>query len=71
MESLRSIVDNANFPDGKCFCYGFKYLNNETNRVSVHYGGTHKFLYIGTHKVINFLFVPSGKFRDFSGVVIF
>ena len=34
MDSLRSILDNAGFPDGECFCFGFKYLNNETNRVS-------------------------------------
>ena len=33
MESLQNIVDNAGFPDGKCFCYGEKYLNNETNKV--------------------------------------
>ena len=34
MDSLRSILDNAGLPDGECFCFGFKYLNNETNRVS-------------------------------------
>ena len=34
MDSLRSILDNAGFPDSECFCFGFKYLNNETNRVS-------------------------------------
>ena len=33
MESLRDILDNAHFINGSCFSYGFKYLNNETNKV--------------------------------------
>jgi hypothetical protein len=33
MESLRDILDKAAFINGTCFAYGFKYLNNETNKV--------------------------------------
>ncbi|KAL4236787.1 Patched domain-containing protein 3 [Mactra antiquata] len=33
MESLRHILDNIGFINGSCFSYGFKYLNNETNKV--------------------------------------
>ncbi|XP_052280398.1 protein patched homolog 3-like isoform X3 [Dreissena polymorpha] len=33
MESVRNIVDNARLVNGTCFSYGFKYLNNETNKV--------------------------------------
>ncbi|XP_053394032.1 protein patched homolog 1-like isoform X2 [Mercenaria mercenaria] len=33
MESLRDILDNSPFINGSCFAYGFKYLNNETNKV--------------------------------------
>lgn len=33
MDNLRDILDSAPFIDGKCFSYGFKYLNNETNKV--------------------------------------
>ncbi|XP_052775868.1 protein patched homolog 3-like isoform X2 [Mya arenaria] len=33
MDSLMAILDKANFVNGSCFSYGFKYLNNETNRV--------------------------------------
>ncbi|KAK3599821.1 hypothetical protein CHS0354_022387 [Potamilus streckersoni] len=33
MESLRGVLDGIKFPDGKCFSYGFSYLNNETNKI--------------------------------------
>ncbi|KAL3868797.1 hypothetical protein ACJMK2_041557 [Sinanodonta woodiana] len=33
MESLRRVLDGTKFPDGKCFSYGFTYLNNETNKI--------------------------------------
>ena len=33
MESIRDILDHMHFHRGHCFSYGFKYLNNETNKV--------------------------------------
>jgi len=36
MDNIRDILDNARLINGSCFSYGFKYLNNETNKVNIH-----------------------------------